>query len=257
LLSNKLYYEKEKLMKLSKLILSNLIIMIIIGVSFLIFSGCENKNDGDGYNPHINPSNFSTTINNPFSPMIPGTTFTYEATIDSVTSERTVTEVTHNTKEINGVTCVVIRDRDFVNDVLIEETYDWFAQDNLGNVWYFGELALQMANGYVIGTEGSWEYGVDNAKPGIWMKANPTVGETYRQEFLPEIAQDMVQVLSLTEPFDVPYGSFTNCRKTKEWSELEPGAIEYKYYASGVGLIAVVANGSDQLQLISVSTDTK
>jgi hypothetical protein len=228
------------------------VLLIILSVS--VFTGCDKEGDHISYNPHINPADFTTDITNPYMPMVPGTIYTYEAGTDSTGFERTVTEVTNNTRDINGVTCRVVRDRDYFNNNLVEETYDWFAQDNLGNVWYFGELALQMENGMVIDTEGSWEYGADDAQPGIWMKAAPVVGETYRQEYQVGVAEDMVQVESTTESFTVPYGSYENCLKTKEWSNLEPGAIEHKIYASGVGLIAVLAEDQDQLQLISITT---
>ena len=105
------------------------------------------------------------------------------------------------------------------NDQLIEETYDWYAQDKAGNVWYFGEDLTEYKKGKKASKNGSWEPGIDGAKPGIVMQSNPHPGEPYRQEDLKAKAEDMGQVLSTGETVTVPYGSFTSCVKTKDWSQ--------------------------------------
>ena len=118
---------------------------------------------------------------------------------------------------------------------LTEKTFDYYAQDKKGNVWYFGEDTKEYENGKVVSTKGSWEAGVDGAKPGFIMQADPKVGETYRQEYYEGEAEDMAKVLSLSESVTVPYGSFDQVLVTKEWTPLEPGLVEHKYYAPGVG----------------------
>jgi hypothetical protein len=191
------------------------------------------------YDPVIDPANFSTVINNPYFPLTPGTTFTYEAeTADGV--ETDVVTVTQDTKVVAiGVTCVVVTDQSTLDGELQEDTFDWYAQDTEGNVWYFGEDTKQYANGEVVGTVGSWEAGVNGAEPGIVMLADPQPGESYRQEFLAGVAEDMAKVERLNARVSVPYGDFTDCLETKEWSPLEPGAIEHKFYAHGVGLVLI------------------
>jgi hypothetical protein len=109
---------------------------------------------------------------------------------------------------------------------------DWFCQDTDGNVWYFGENANQITEGLIVGVEGSWTGGVDGAKPGIAMEAHPAVSDVYRQEYLPDVVEDMGEVLSLTESVTVPFGSFSSCLKTKDTSPLEPGTIEQKMIAA-------------------------
>src|SRR5262249_6971462 len=128
------------------------------------------------------------------------------------------------------------------------------AQDKDGNVWYFGEDTKAFDNGQVS-TEGSWEAGVDGAQPGIIMEGHPQVGDAYRQEFARGVAQDRGQVLSLNESATVPYGSFQNCLKTKEFSDLEPGIVENKVYCSNVGqvLATTVQGGSDFEKLVSIT----
>src|SRR5918994_6457182 len=182
------------------------------------------------YTPHINPSEFTTKVDNEYLPLKPGTTFLYEGG-----AERDQMSVTHQTKKVMGVECVVVDDRAWEGGKLIEKTYDWFAQDNEGTVWYFGEDTKEYENGKVVSTKGSWEAGVDGAKPGILMQADPKVGASYRQEYYPGEAMDMARVLSLNASVTVPYGTFDHALETKEWTPLQPGFFERKYYVRGVG----------------------
>ena len=132
------------------------------------------------YAPLINPSEFATTIDNKYFPLKPGTTFVYKGNSGG-DPERDVMSVTHSTKRIMGVKCMVVKDRVFAQGKLGEKTFDWYAQDNKGNVWYFGENSKEYKNGHVVSTGGSWEAGKAGAKPGIIMQAYPKVGQTYRQ----------------------------------------------------------------------------
>lgn len=197
---------------------------------------------------------FVATVDNPFFPLTPGTVFRYEGQTGGHDEINTVT-VTSDTKEILGVTCTVVADSVWIDEELVEVTLDWFAQDVDGNVWYMGEDSREIENGNVVSTEGSWEAGVDGATPGYIMLAHPEVGDQYRQEYYRGEAEDMARVTSLSESVTVPYGDFDGCLKTKEWSPLEPGASEYKYYASGVGLVLVEdgEGGSDRSSLVSVT----
>ena len=128
-------------------------------------------------------------IDNPYTTLTPGTTFTYESVTEEGTEEDIVV-VTNETKEILGVTATVVRDTVTLDGELIEDTFDWFAQDKEGNVWYLGEDTKEYENGEVVTTEGSWEAGVDGAEAGIVMLADPQVGDTYRQEWYPGHAED-------------------------------------------------------------------
>jgi hypothetical protein len=209
---------------------------------------------GAPYDPVINPTNFVSTINNPFMPLTPGTTFVYTGQVASAV-ESNVVAVTHNTKVILGVTCVEVHDTVFLDGDLEEDTLDWYAQDKNTNVWYFGENARQFAGGEVVGVEGSWTAGVDGAKPGIAMEGHPAINDFYRQEFLLDTAEDMAEVVGTNESVTVTYGSFNHCLKTKETSPLEPDAMENKFYASGVGLLLIIDLVSgERLELEAVST---
>ncbi len=147
--------------------------------------------------------------------------------------------VTNDTKQILGISTRVIHDDGYVKGDHEETTNDWFAQDDQGNVWYMGEFTTDLGN--KGSHEGSWEGGVKGAKAGIVMEAEPKVGDTYNQEFAKNVAEDKGTILSLNETTIVPYGSFSNALKTKDFSPLEPDIVENKYYAQNIGEIKAIS----------------
>jgi hypothetical protein len=210
-----------------------------------------------GNGADISAEDFTTHIDNPFFPLEPGTTFIYDGFKDRSTL-RDEFAVTHATAMIDGVVCRVIHDIVFVDGILEEDTLDYFAQDEDGNVWYFGEDTKELdANGNVVSTAGSWRAGVDGARPGIIMEAHPKVGDHYFQEMAPPVALDEAAVLSLGEKVKVPFGTFTDCLETAETTQLEPGNVEHKYYARGVGFLLsiVVKGGHERLALVNIITE--
>jgi hypothetical protein len=207
------------------------------------------------YNPVIKPADFVDVIDNPFFPLKPGTTFIYEGETEDGT-EHIEVKVTHRTKKILGVTCTEVRDTVTVDDEVVEDTLDWYAQDKEGNVWYFGENSKEFEDGLIVSLAGSWTAGAYGAKPGIIMKANPQVGDLYRQEFSLGVAEDMAKVLSLDESARVPYGSFSHCLKTREFAPLEPDAKESKFYARGIGFIKEInVVTGEHVDLIDIKTE--
>jgi len=203
--------------------------------------------------PRFGPANFTGhVIDNPYFPLVPGTTFFYEGQKGGVPGSN-VTQVTHDTKLIAGVVCVVVLDQAFENGTtLVEQTFDWYAQDRFGNVWYFGEDATEFPSG---SKEGSWEAGVNGALPGVQMEAHPRVGDQYSQEIAIGVAQDMAQVLSVNKTLTTSLGSFDDLLLTKEWSPLDKGVAEHKYYAPGVGFIYGVTakGGSEDTTLVAIT----
>jgi hypothetical protein len=199
---------------------------------------------------------FTTTIDNPYYPLPPGQLLVYKGVRDG---EKQVDRVfvTDQTKLVNGVTTVVVRDiaRDSAG-VLIEKTYDWFAQDGLGNVWYFGEDTAEYdAHGHVVSTEGSWTDGVDGAVRGIIMEASPAVTDAYRQEYYAGQAEDQAWVIQTGMHVDVPYGSLDNVLRTMEWARIESKVVDMKFYAPGIGIVLekALAGGQEVAELVKVS----
>ena len=210
------------------------------------------------YNPTINPANFVIEVNNPYFTLTPGTTYTYKSHGKEGTEINKVI-VTNQTRKVMGVTTRVVWDRVWLNDQLIEETYDWYAQDKGGNVWYFGEDSKEYRKGRSASTEGSWEAGVDGAKPGIVMQAQPRPGAPYRQEYKAGEAEDMGQVVSLRERVTTPAGTYKDCLKTKDWSAIESGGVEHKYYSREVGNVVLETEYGDKkrVELIEITKGAK
>jgi hypothetical protein len=212
-----------------------------------------NDNNGDTYNPVIDSVNFVSTIDNPYFTLTPGRIWVYEGTKEDGEKERVEIEVTSDTKKILGVATTVVREREWIDGELVEDTFDWYAQDKDGNVWYFGEDSREIEDGQVVSTDGSWEAGVNGAKPGIMMKANPQVGDAYRQEFFKGEAEDMGEVLGLNEPVSIGLGNYQNCCKIKDWNPLEPNIVEHKFYSQEVGNLVLekkVTGKSEKVELV-------
>ena len=205
--------------------------------------------------PELAPARFTTTIDNPYLPLVPGTRMVYrERAADG--PGREVVRVTRRTKVVDGVTTVVVRDRAYSGGELVEDTRDWFAQDREGNVWYFGENTKEYEDGKVVSTEGSWRAGRDGATAGIVMPAHPKVGDTYAEESAPGVAEDMATVLRLDASRTVPYGTFDDLLVTRNFSPLDPDVVEKKFYARGVGSILekAVTGPRERLVLVRVTS---
>jgi hypothetical protein len=209
---------------------------------------------GQPYRPDLPPpEDFVAVIDNPYMPFMPGTRTVFEGVSDGQ-RERNVVVVTDRTKVILGVTTTVVHDRVFsANGDLAEDTFDWYAQDRFGNVWYFGEDTAEYDNGKVSSTKGSWEAGVAGAQPGVVMLAQPTVGESYHQEFLKGEAEDVGTVVAIDDRVSVPYGSFDRVVVTEDTTPLEPQILEHKFYAPGIGVVLerVLRGGQEVSRLVS------
>jgi hypothetical protein len=200
----------------------------------------------------LDPRDFTTQIDNPYWPMAPGSRWLYRETDAEGNPQRVEVTVTNETKTIAGIEARVVHDVVSENGQVIEDTYDWYAQDADGNIWYLGEDTKEYENGKVKSTAGSWEAGVDGAQAGVIVPADPKVGMTYRQEYYKGEAEDAAEVLSLDEKVSVPYGFFSKVLMTRDHTPLDPKLLEHKFYARGVGpvLALAIAGGSDKEELI-------
>jgi hypothetical protein len=205
--------------------------------------------EGQDYAVMIATENFSDPLTNDYYPLEPGVTTVFEGG-----GEHVEVTVTAETKVIMGVTTHVITDRVTVDGELTEDTVDWYAADNFGNVWYFGEKTAEYENGEITTTEGSWEAGVDGALPGIIMLADPRIGDTYRQEFYGGKAEDVAKIYAMDKSVTVPKDTYDLVLVTEDWSLLTPAVHERKWYAPGIGVVLeeTVQGGSGTLSLIDV-----
>jgi hypothetical protein len=218
-------------------------------------AACDGGLTQPAYDPQLDPADFVAAVSNPFFPLTPGTISHYRGeTVDGV--ETIVTEVLSDTKTILGITATIVHDRVYLDGDLIEDTFDWYAQENDGDVWYLGEDSKEVENGEVVSTKGSWEAGVDGAKPGIIMWGDPAahLHQEYKQEYYAGVAEDVATVIALDESVQVPHGSFTGCLRTEDRNPLEQGAVEHKLYCSGIGLtLEGPADGSERFELTEVT----
>jgi hypothetical protein len=206
--------------------------------------------DGGNYSPEVDPSRFVERIDNPYLPFKPGNVWVYESDDGN---ERIEVEVLTETRVVMGITATVVRDTVTEDGELVEDTRDWYAQDLDGNVWYLGEETAEYEDGKVVSTAGAWEAGIDGAKPGIVMLAQPTVGRAYRQEYYQGEAEDMARVDRIGDEASTPAGSFAGLVVITEWTPLEADIVEEKFYAEGVGVVQEVKVKGEEGRVVLVS----
>jgi hypothetical protein len=235
--------------------LTNRLCVLTLFVSAALALGAcgddDNKPSAPEYAPAVDPARFVAAVDNPYLPLHPGSRWHYEGG-DAEGNEVIDVAVTDNRIDVMGISAVVVRDTVRTPDgELVEDTLDYYAQDDDGNVWYLGEDTKEYEDGKVSSTEGSWRAGVDGAQPGIVMPAAPAVGDPYRQEFYRGHAQDTAQVVRIGARERVPAGSYDDLVVIREWNPLEPKVEEEKYYARGVGVVleTVVKGGEGRIEL--------
>jgi hypothetical protein len=224
--------------------------LVLAAAGLLLLAGCGSDSNSlpQGSEPaNLDAGDFVDRIDNPYWPMAPGSKWVYRED-----GQRVEVTVTGQRKEILGIRATVVHDVVTEDGEVVEDTYDWYAQDADGNVWYLGEDTKEFEDGEVKSTEGSWEAGVDGAEAGILLPGEPEVGMTYRQEYYEGEAEDAGEILSLDEWVEVPSGRYRNVLMTKDYTPLEPEVLEHKFYAKGVGPVLVVAisGGSGREELL-------
>ena len=203
----------------------------------------------------IDPSDFVLPVDNPYFPLEPGTTYRFEGIKEGRRAED-VFYVSNGTKMILGVANTVVVDKLYVDGRLEEIAHDWYTQDRQGNVWYFGETIVEFdRRGNQIPAKGAWQAGVDGARPGIVMPAQPQVGDVFRPEYYRGTAEDRYRILDLSGEVTVPYGSFSDVLVMSEQTRLEPGVLGLKFHAIGIGQIkeSVPEGPHETLSLVSVT----
>ena len=231
--------------------------LTLITAGFAAVACTSGAGSSTSEHPHpatTSPRQFSAAVDNPWFPLPPGRTLVYHGTKDGAKTTEYFT-VAHETQKIDGVPCRVVLDRVYAHGKLAEATRDYYTQDGAGNVWYFGEDTAELdPHGNMISTDGTWHTGRDGARPGIFMTAHPKVGDGGRQEYYPGQAEDHYEVIDLHAKASVPYKTFSGALRTKEWTPLEPGVQDNKYYAKGIGTVKeiTVKGGQETNVLVEV-----
>jgi hypothetical protein len=212
------------------------------------------SNACDAYHPNVpDPSAFVAKIDNPYFPLPVGRVLVYRGSEDGLTQTDHV-RVTKRTTTIEGITATVVHDVLRHRHRMLEETFDWYAQDDAGNVWYLGEdTKAFLPNGHVD-RSGSWRAGVHGAKPGLIMEANPRPPDAYRQECLSGEAEDMAWVVERGGSVRVPAGKLHHIVRTFEFTRTEANIVSEKRYAPGLGIVVErdLHGGNERFALVRV-----
>jgi hypothetical protein len=207
--------------------------------------------------PALEGASFVEGIDNQYLPFVPGSRWVY-AGEDEGELEHIEVTVLVDPRAVDGIPAVVVRDVVTLDGAVAEDTFDWYAQDAAGNVWYLGEDSREIDDGEVVSTHGSWESGVDGAVAGVIMWADPMghAGDPYYQEFYEGEAEDSAEVVRMGDTVTVAAGTFEDVLVIREWNPMEPGVVELKYYAPGVGVVLeeIEEGGEGRIELISFTS---
>lgn len=177
-------------------------------------------------------------VTNQWFPLRPGTRMVYHGVKDGKRAVD-VFYVMRQTKTIQGVTCRVVHDKLRLDGVLVERTFDWYAQSRNGDVWYFGERTAELGpRGKVLTRDGSWLAGRNRARAGIYITGAPSDGQSRPQELFPGHAEDHFQVVDTAARIRVPLVRSAHALLTREWTPLEPNVVDHKYYVRDVGVVS-------------------
>jgi hypothetical protein len=224
----------------------------------VLLASCGGEEEAGGRAPAAEASGFSAAsaiVDNPLFPLSSVRTTVFEWTErDSETGEtielRVDSRVLDETKRVAGVEVAVVDVNEFENGELVEHTLDYYAQDVEGNVWYFGEHVDDYEDGKIVGHSGQWLAGEGDAKAGLFMPANPKVGDKFEQERAPGVAEDRSKVVAAGVRVKTPAGSFSDCVKTEDFAPLD-NVTEFKFYCRGVGVVRELpAAGGGRLDLV-------
>lgn len=196
---------------------------------------------------------FTARVTNPYNPLRKGMRWEYRGAKDG-RRLRNVVRVTGRVQRIDGVPCAVVEDRVWLDGKLAERTTDWYTQDRHGTVWYYGERTAELdRRGRVVSREGTWRAGTDGARPGIFMPAHPKVGRAYAQEHYAGHAEDHFRIVRLHASVSTPYRRFPGALMTREWTPLEPGVRDGKWYVKGIGVVreATLEGPSEHAELVA------
>jgi hypothetical protein len=214
---------------------------------------------GSASQPAGGPFSTPLAITNPLFPLAVGSQFTYEGKIvdsDGSHQHSVIFTVTDLVKHVDGTETVVALDQDYLAGRLQEQELAFFAQDNAGNVWNFGEYPEEYDNGKLSGAPSTWIRGAGGAYGGMHVLGQPRVGLQYREGLVPAIQfDDISRITSVSQHACVKAGCYSAVVMVDETSPNDPtSGHQIKYYAPGTGLVKVAANGGDSQEFLELTS---
>jgi hypothetical protein len=189
----------------------------------------------------FNPADFTAKVDHPFFSLVGFRPQIFEGTEkDPETGETIKTRgekrLLDRTERVAGVEVAVIEHKEFEDGEIVEATFDYFAQHRDGSVWYFGERVDDYEDGKVVGHEGQWLAGEGNARAGVYLPANPAVGQVFEQERVPGVAEDRSEIVAVGAEVTTKAGKFTGCLRVKDFAPLSK-TEEFKFYCPKVSIV--------------------
>ncbi len=240
----------------SPTVLLIIIVLLIIGGA-IFFAHTRSDTTGSlfkgepepQYEPNIIPEAFRPVVQNRFLSLREGEQLLYTGPV------RRELTLTGETQQIMGVDTVVLDEKVYAADILKQDSKHFLAQDSEKNVWCFGQT-ISTTVGTTTSTHGSWMAGVDGAKPGIWMKDTPQVGESFPEEYYENGAMDMAEILSTSDTVDTPLGTYFGCIKVRRWSPLDTNMNTIRYYCPQIAKMVLEEGGGGKTVLTEVRAPT-
>lgn len=225
----------------------------------LVFVGCSDSDDDSAEPPSsgsdlgVATSMLSPIVDNPYVAFAEVRRAVYEG--EEVDDEGETVElrveatVRDATLTIAGVEVTVVDVLDYEDGELVEETEDYYAQGDDGDVYYLGESVAEFEDGELVGHGGAWVAGEDGARAGVFMPAEPQVGDEVEQERAPGVAEDRSAVVETGMSVTVPAGTFDDCIETEDFDPIDE-ITEAKFYCPDVGLVKEEFAEGGSLELI-------
>ena len=229
-------------------------IALTVAAASAAWVGAAGSVSGPSYEPVLRASNFVSVIDNKYFPLPVGRTWVYTGVKDGQSQTDTVKVLAQTKLVAEGIRARVVSDIATHGPRVLEKTFDWYAQDKQGNVWYLGEDTTAYLSNGKIDKSGSWEAGVHDGEPGLIMEATPKVPDAYRQEYLAGEAEDTAWIVGGSDSLNVPYGIVHHVLTTLEATRIEPGLYDKKVYAPGIGIVLerAVTGSTETARLVTM-----
>jgi hypothetical protein len=192
------------------------------------------------------PGDCTAEVDNPLAPLSSIGSKIFEGSEkDPDTGQVILTRSEQRTLEgsetIAGYPVTAVESLGFEDGAQVDKTVAYYTQCGDGTVWFVGEKVDEIDEGEVVNSD-QWEAGVDGAKAGLLMPADPKVGQRFEPERVPGVSEARAKVVAVGVPVKTKAGRFTGCIKTEDFSPLDE-VTEFKWHCPRVGSVREQAEG--------------